>query len=193
VKFSCWSELSYLHLAETNLKNLNHDYRMLTGCNKLEYLNLNNNDLELLCFAQFPVLPRLTYLNIRNNSLFSLDVLEIKRKFKTLITITTTGNKWTCDYQRQILTIALEAFKIKETPNNAPATEKECLQYSVDPEMRICPRIVKNETHDKRSVLNEIMEKILLEFSFWAVISIDFLSEIFKIWYLVKNAFSNDD
>jgi Leucine rich repeat len=192
-KFSCWSELTHLLLAETNLKNLNHDYRMLTGCNKLEYLKLKNNDLELLCFAQFPVLPELKFLNIGNNSLISLDVVELRRKFKGLIKITTTGNKWTCDYQRQILTIALEALKIKETPNNASAAENECLQYSVDPKMRICPRIVKNETFDKRSVLNQIMEKIMLEFSFWAVISIDFLFVTFEIWYLIINVYSNDD
>jgi Leucine-rich repeat (LRR) protein len=54
VMFNCWSELTKLSLADTNLKNLNQDYRVLTGCTKLNFLNLMDNNLEMLCFEHFP-------------------------------------------------------------------------------------------------------------------------------------------
>jgi Leucine-rich repeat (LRR) protein len=132
VKFSCWSGLTHLFLTDTNLKELGHDYRMLTGCNKLEYLNLMENDLELICLGRrFPILSQLQHLNIRNNSLIDLDVEGLKRKFQVLSKITTTGNEWSCDYLIYNLKIALKKSNIEEFRDNLAILtyiEKSCIK-----------------------------------------------------------------
>jgi Leucine-rich repeat (LRR) protein len=169
VMFSCWSELTHLFLIDTNPKILDHDYRMLTGCIKLEYLNLMDNNLSLLCFERFPVLPQLTKFNIRNNSLFSLDVLKLKAKSQNLNKITTTGNNWSCDYHEHNLTIEMERSNITEISNNAPANEKVCSSNSVN------PQIVENEKSNKGS---QIKGKILCGLSFWVYIGVMFVMQI---------------
>jgi Leucine-rich repeat (LRR) protein len=108
VTFSCWSELAHLYLAETNLKNINHDYRVLAGCNKLVDLDLSDNALGILCFEYFPALPKLANLNIRNNNLINLDVREMKRKFQGLLNVVIAGNKWSCNSYRGILELLAE-------------------------------------------------------------------------------------
>jgi Leucine-rich repeat (LRR) protein len=144
IMFNCWSELGMLFLTDTGLKKLNHNYRMLGGCNKLKYLNLMDNDLGMICFEQFPELPELTHINFRNNSLTSLDVLELKRKFKQLTYITTTSNKWSCGYYQLTLKTKLEINNFIEKPNFAPAEEKNCLEGTpplADPEVQYCPKL----------------------------------------------------
>jgi Leucine rich repeat len=153
VKFNCWSELTHLLLTETNLKSLNHDYRMLTGCKKLEYLNLMENDLRMLCLQRFPELPGLTFLNVRNNRLTNLDVQELKKQFKSLMKITTTGNEWSCDYQYD-LTQLMEKLNMKETWNHGPPGEGNCLLSARNDKagpVDICPTFVDQttETSDK--------------------------------------------
>jgi Leucine-rich repeat (LRR) protein len=93
VTFNCWSKLTHLNLAETSLKNLKHDYRMLHGCNKLVSLDISYNNLEMLRFEHFPILSNLTNLNIRNNSLINLDVVELRRKFQALSWILIAGKR----------------------------------------------------------------------------------------------------
>jgi Leucine-rich repeat (LRR) protein len=131
LEFNCWSELNLLFLAETNLKSLHHDYRMLTGCNKLTYLDLMDNNLEMLRIEKFPALPALMHLNIRNNSLVNLDVAKLKEKFQNLLTITVTGNKWSCDYYAIELKKQLTKFKIQEGQTFAHQNENLCLNKSV--------------------------------------------------------------
>jgi Leucine rich repeat len=139
VMFNCWSELINLFLTETNMKHLNHDYRMLDGCNKLDYLNLMDNNLGILCFQRFPEFPGLTHLNIRNNSLINLNVQGLKVKLQNLLKITTTGNEWTCDYFQTNLTQQLNDFNITEYPNSAPFHEKKCSDI-VNPVVEECPK-----------------------------------------------------
>jgi Leucine-rich repeat (LRR) protein len=139
VMFNCWSELTSLALADTNLKNLNHDYRVLTGCNKLNYLNLMDNNLEMLCFEHFPALPRLTELVIRNNSLINLNVLELKRKYQTLLKICMTGNNWSCDYYEDTLKTQLKESNINEKLHSKYPNETRCLQNPVPSEVKSCP------------------------------------------------------
>jgi Leucine-rich repeat (LRR) protein len=115
VMFNCWSELTSLGLADTNLKNLNHDYRSLTGCNKLGTLYLMDNNLEMFCFELFPSLPGLTELVVRNNSLISLDVLELKKKCHNLSKIWMTGNNWSCDHYKGTLKTQLKEYNITIT------------------------------------------------------------------------------
>jgi Leucine rich repeat len=141
VKFNCWSDLTELFLTETNLKILHHDYSMLTGCKNLAYLNLMENDLRMLCLQGFPELPGLTFLNVRNNSLTNLDVQGLKKQCKSLMNITTTGNKWSCDYQKN-LTQLMEQFNIKETWNHDPRNEGNCLLSARNDKsgaVEICP------------------------------------------------------
>jgi Leucine-rich repeat (LRR) protein len=139
VTFSCWSELTHLYLADTNLKHLNHNYRVLTGCNQLEYLDLSDNDLEILCFENFPAMLTLTELNIGNNSLINLDVEELKRKCQVLSSILIAGNKWNCTYYLGTLKTKLEKSGITGTFNKA-----DCLEKSGNPEIRSCPKIEPN-------------------------------------------------
>jgi Leucine-rich repeat (LRR) protein len=126
--FNCWSELAILFLTDTNLKRLDHNYQMLTGCNKLAYLNLMDNDLEVLCFERFPDLPLLIQLTIRNNSLSQLDVVGLKTRFRDLQKITTTANKWSCDYLQHNLEPALKAFNINETNDSGSKNEDQCMK-----------------------------------------------------------------
>jgi Leucine-rich repeat (LRR) protein len=142
VTFSCWSELTHLYLANTNLKNLNHDYRMLTGCNQLIGLDFSNNHLEMLCFGKLPVLPKLNYLNINNNSLIKLDVAELKKKCQILSSILIAGNKWSCAYYWATLKTELEKSKINGTISKA-----DCLEKSENSETSSCPRIESNYTN----------------------------------------------
>jgi Leucine-rich repeat (LRR) protein len=123
VSFNCWNELTHLYLAETNIKNLNDDYRVLDGSNKLDYLDLSDNNLEILCFQHFPALPKLTDLNIRNNSFINLDVQKLKWKFQGLSVIAMGGNDWTCDYYNGTLKKQLGESNIAEKDNN-----DNCLQ-----------------------------------------------------------------
>jgi Leucine-rich repeat (LRR) protein len=134
IMFSCWSKLAYLFLTDTNLKKLNHDYRMLDGCNKLFYLSLMDNDLEMIRLQKFPNLPALMHLNIRNNSLTTLDVQKLKRKFQRLQEITIAGNKWACNYYQNNLLGALKGENITEEKNYVPALEKLCLNGIPGPE-----------------------------------------------------------
>jgi Leucine rich repeat/Leucine Rich repeats (2 copies) len=153
-KFNCWSELGLLFLTDTGLKKLDHNYLMLDGCNNLYYLNLMDNDLGMICFGQFPELLAMTQLNIRNNSLTDLDVLELKRKFKKLTDITTTGNKWTCGYYQQTLKTKLEENKLIEKQNYAPAHEKNCLEgtpFVADPEKQYCPKLQEATPESKET------------------------------------------
>jgi hypothetical protein len=139
-----------LSLADTNLKNLNHDYRVLTGCNQLEYLNLMDNNLEMLCFEQFPALPRLTELNIRNNSLINLDVLELKKKFQNLSEIIMTGNDWSCNFYVEALKPHLKESRIIDKSLDGFLNEAVCLHGSVAVEMKICPKIERNLKYNKQ-------------------------------------------
>jgi Leucine rich repeat/Leucine Rich repeats (2 copies) len=146
VMFNCWSELTTLILADTNLKNLNHDYRSLTGCNKLDFLNLMDNNLEMLCLEKFPALPRLTELFIRNNSLINLDVLGLKRKCQNLSEICMTGNNWSCDYYKGTLKAQLKESNINAKLHPSYSNEAHCLQNPVPSEVKSCPRIDGNST-----------------------------------------------
>jgi Leucine rich repeat/Leucine Rich repeats (2 copies) len=148
VMFNCWSELTILALADTNLKNLNHDYRSLTGCNKLDYLNLMDNNLEMLCLENFPALPRLTQFVIRNNSLINLDVPELKRKCHNLSTIWMTGNSWSCDHYEGTLKTQLKESNINEKDHSRYQNEAHCLQNPVPSEAKSCPRIDRNQRED---------------------------------------------
>jgi hypothetical protein len=143
VQFSCWSELNSLDLAETNLKSLNHDYHMLTGCNKLTYLSLMDNNLGILCFEHFPDLPTLIYLNIRNNSLINLDVVGLKEKFPALLNIIATRNKWSCEFNRTIS---------KENLIKMWDKDEICLNNSVNPEAMKCSTVHKEENNVHSSV-----------------------------------------
>jgi Leucine rich repeat len=158
VLFNCWSKLTHLFLTDTNLKSLNHDYRMLTGCNKLEYLNLMDNELGMLCLQRFPELPGLMFFNIRNNSLTNLDVHRLNDKFHNLTHITTTGNKWSCTYQHNLTQWMID-LSIKEYPNFNPEDEKRCSESANNDEsgaVEICPE-------DDR----------LLAISFWIIFVFD--------------------
>jgi Leucine-rich repeat (LRR) protein len=154
VMFNCWSDLTHLFLTDTNLKRLNHNYHMLTGCNKLEYLNLMDNELGMLCLQRFPELPGLQYFNIRNNSLTNLDVHGLKQTFNSLSHITTTGNKWSCNYQHN-LTQWMTDLSIIEYDNNNPKDEETCLESANTDEsgtVEISSKIdddIKTETKDK--------------------------------------------
>jgi Leucine rich repeat len=141
VTFSCWSELTYLNLAESNLKNLNHDYQVLTGCKNLDYLDLSDNDLGILCFQHFPDLPKLINLIIRNNSLISLDVLELKRKCGNLKNVVMADNMLSCAYIRETLKNQLKVANIN---GKAP---RPCLEVTKNPEERSCPETKNNPTN----------------------------------------------
>jgi hypothetical protein len=178
VNFSCWSELTQLFLAATNLKNLNHNYRTLTGCNKLEYLNLMDNNLGMLCFESFPDLPNLSVLNIRNNSLIYLDVLGLKRRFKNISSIVITGNDWRCDFYHTQLDKQLKQFNITKQELHGFHDEKYCLAYSVDLEVRTCPKIATSPRPDVLfwiiMTLNlvlfitvELLQIVILNLKFW--------------------------
>jgi Leucine-rich repeat (LRR) protein len=169
VTFSCWSELTYLYLAETGLKKLNHDYRVLAGCNKLDYLDLSDNKLKLLCFEHFPALPNLTDLNIRNNSLTNLDVLALKRKCKVLSTIRITGNKWICGYYWKTMEKELDESKITGITWN----KNDCLKSSENPKMKSC------EGEGEKTKLNGI-----LFVPFWIIFTLDFILFIILLMLL---------
>jgi hypothetical protein len=49
--------------------------------------------LGMLCLEKFPVLPKLTSLDISYNNLVSLDVRQLKAKFPILKTYETNGNR----------------------------------------------------------------------------------------------------
>jgi Leucine-rich repeat (LRR) protein len=146
VTFSCWSELTHLNLTDTNLKSLNHDYQMLTGCNKLIGLDLSYNDLGMLCFEKFPALPKLDYLNVEFNSLINLDVMEMRRKFQALSSVLIGGNQWSCTYYRRTIEKELAESRIRVILNNI-----YCLVKSEDPEMRSCPRTEQTGQDTKSS------------------------------------------
>jgi Leucine-rich repeat (LRR) protein len=141
VTFNCWSELTYLNLTDTNLKQLKHDYRVLAGCNTLEYLNLSDNDLGILCFEHFPALSKLTNLIIRNNSLINLDVSELKNKCASLQNIVMDDNKLSCAYFRETLKKQLDESNIQV---NYPWP---CLEKIKNPEERSCPETKNQPTN----------------------------------------------
>jgi Leucine rich repeat len=151
VMFNCWSELSLLSLADTNLNNLNHDYRILAGCNKLDTLYLEDNNLKMLCFEHFPALPRLTILVIRNNSLINLDVLELKRKCQNLSKIIMTSNNWSCDRYEGTLKMQLKESNINDRFFNDYRNDAHCLQNPVPSEVKSCPRSDRNSTRNHQS------------------------------------------
>jgi Leucine-rich repeat (LRR) protein len=97
-KFSCWSELQKLGLADNDLKRLNNDYRVFTGLTKLLKLHLARNNLEVFCVSNFKKLPVLQELNIEENSLHSLNACELNRKFPALTKIHLAKNFWNCNY-----------------------------------------------------------------------------------------------
>jgi Leucine rich repeat len=139
VMFSCWSKLTHLYLVDTNLKHLNHDYRVLTGCNQLIGLDLSHNNLEMLCFEHFPDLPKLHYLNIHANNLINLDVVELRGKCQALSKILIDGNRWSCGYLQDTMKKGLDKFNI--TWNKI-----DCLEKSEGPEIRSCPRMKRNRS-----------------------------------------------
>jgi Leucine-rich repeat (LRR) protein len=165
MKFNCWSGLTHLFLTDTNLKKLGQNYHMLDGCNRLEYLNLMDNDLELLCFGLFPVLPQLQQLNIRNNSLTSLDVAGLKYKFRGLKNITKTANKWSCVYHDN-LTILLERSNIKTVKDSYYDTNQECIQTNEMSFEMINKNIQKCKDIEKE-------KPFWFFFSFWFLIIFD--------------------
>jgi Leucine rich repeat len=171
VMFNCWSDLTHLFLTDTNLKSLNHDYRMFTGCNKLEYLNLMENELEMLCLQRFPELHGLEYFNIRNNSLTNLDVHGLKQKFQNLWRITTTGNKWSCNYQKK-LTPRMNQLNLQEYPNYAPTNEKNCLESA------------KNDESDAIEICPE--DDRLLGISFWIIFIFDCILTIIDVLVFLR-------
>jgi Leucine rich repeat len=173
VSFNCWNELTHLYLAETNMKNLNHDYQVLAGSNKLIFLDLSDNNLDILCFQHFPVLLELTVLNIRNNSLVSLDVQELKRKFQDLWFIAMGNNDWTCDYYEGTLKKQLGESKINETDN-----KDNCSPNPKHTGVRSCRKIDKIDKIDDMLVV-----------SFWilcALVCVVYAFEIFHIVFLFK-------
>jgi Leucine rich repeat len=172
VTFNCWSELTYLYLAETGLKNLNHNYRVLVGCNKLQYLDMSDNALGILCFGHFPAFLELTNLNIRNNNLFNLDVFELKRKCQVLRSIVIDSNNWSCSYYRENLKNLLEKSGI----TGRIWIDNACLEYSQNPEVKSCPKIESNSTDlepEKQKEAEDIKSTGLLFFPFWIFIVLD--------------------
>jgi Leucine-rich repeat (LRR) protein len=157
VTFNCWSDLSELFLAETNLKHLNHDYQVLNDCNQLKYLNLMDNNLEMMCFERFPVLPSLEKLIIRNNGLTSLNAEQLKQKFKSLKNITVSGNKWSCNYYNN-LTIQLKKLSINVVPMKRFSNEEKCLDKSVIPVE--CPKAEHNSTNSTQNQVDENIQDI---------------------------------
>jgi Leucine rich repeat len=101
-KPSCWSELRHLNLEDTDLKTLNHDYRIFTGLMKLEHLFFGYNNLEVFCVANFPVLPALKGLDIKQSGLESLDANVLSMKFPNLKNIYLSLSSWNCDYFKSL-------------------------------------------------------------------------------------------
>jgi Leucine-rich repeat (LRR) protein len=166
VTFSCWSELTHLNLTDTNLKNLNHDYRVLTGCNQLIGLDFSDNNLEMLCFGNFPALPMLNYLNIKDNKLTNLDVEELKKKCQILTKILIAGNKWSCTYYWGTLKTKLEKSGITGTFNKA-----DCLEKSGNPEIKSCPKIERNDINSTTQQKSEdTTGSAILFLPFWIFI-----------------------
>jgi hypothetical protein len=97
-------------------------------------------------FRKFPALPRLTKLNIRNNSLTNLDVLELKRKCQNLSEIIMTGNNWSCDHYEGTLKTQLNESNINEELDDEYPNEAHCLQNPVPSEVKSCPRIDRNQS-----------------------------------------------
>jgi Leucine-rich repeat (LRR) protein len=125
-KSTCWSELRYLFLINTGLKQLNNDYRLFTGLTKLEKLHLGKNRLKVLCVGNFPELPELIHLNIADNQLQSLDVDDINSKFPQLRQIAVSKNLWSCDYFKKLET-DLKKMKINIASGS---TEANCIEGS---------------------------------------------------------------
>jgi Leucine rich repeat len=94
--FNCWRDLERLHLENTNLQSLNNDYQSFDGLTKLTYLNLVRNELSHFCVVNFPGLPALEHLDIKDNKLQTLNVTELKIKFKNLAAINLSANLWNC-------------------------------------------------------------------------------------------------
>jgi Leucine rich repeat len=168
VSFNCWNELTHLYLAGTNMKNLNDDYRVLDGSNKLDYLDLSDNNLEILCFQHFPALVKLTDLNIRNNSLVNLDVQKLKRKFQGLSIIAMAGNDWTCDYHEGTLKNQLEESNIAEKDN-----KDNCSPNPKHTGVRSCPKIDSDML-------------VVLFWIFCALVCVAYAFEIFQIVFFSK-------
>jgi Leucine rich repeat len=97
-QFSCWRELQTLELANTDLKKLKNDYRLFADLAKLKKLLIPSNNLRVLCVGNFPELPALEVLDIKENYLNSLDARELKRKFPKLKKIYLSKNLWSCRY-----------------------------------------------------------------------------------------------
>jgi Leucine-rich repeat (LRR) protein len=165
MKFNCWSGLTHLYLTDTNLKKLGQNYHMLDGCNRLEYLNLMDNDLGLLCFGLFPVLSQLQQLNIRNNSLTNLDVPGLKDKFRGLKKITITANKWSCVYHDN-LTILLNGSNIETVLDTYYDTNQECIQTNEMSFKMIYKNIQKCKDIEKE-------KPFWFFFSFWFLVIFD--------------------
>ncbi len=137
VKFNCWSKLKELDLSDTNLRRLDHNYSLFAGLNNLKYLNIQNNNLEILCIGNFPVLAELQVLNVDGNNLTTLDTDELKRKFPKIGEIRLASDSFGCAIFKKInetliqLGIQLPKFlrDIKKCNKKIPAVPT---QYTCD-------------------------------------------------------------
>jgi Leucine-rich repeat (LRR) protein len=109
--FNCWDDLMVLILQNTNLKSLKNDYGLFAGLSKLEFLDLDSNELHLLCVTNFPEIPALKFLLINNNKFQTLNFTELKTKFQTLHTITLFENLWNCAIFENMSNLSLEIHK----------------------------------------------------------------------------------
>jgi hypothetical protein len=98
--FNCWSELKTLHLQNTNLVKLKHDYRLFAGL--LTFLNLKKNNLEYFCVVNFPELSALESLFIDDNKLKQLNGTALITKFRSIKSISMFGNSWDCAVVRDL-------------------------------------------------------------------------------------------
>jgi Leucine-rich repeat (LRR) protein len=101
---SCFSGLRILELVKTDLKRLINNYQLFSGLKALLMLKLPENNLEVFCVGNFPVLPALTEFDIMENRLESIDAEELKRKFPRLTKIHLSKNLWSCDYFKSLET-----------------------------------------------------------------------------------------
>jgi Leucine-rich repeat (LRR) protein len=132
-KFSCWTQLRILGLKETNFKSLNSDYRTFIGLNKLNILELDQNNLEMLCVENFPALLELETLYVHQNKLKIVNAEDLKMKFPKLIQFDMENNPWDCN-NFDNLTKSFDALKINIHNWRSPTCDK-----STKTELISCP------------------------------------------------------
>jgi Leucine rich repeat len=111
----CFSGLKALELVKTGLKRLNNNYQLFSGLKELLMLKLPENNLEVFCVENFPELPALTELDIKENGLKSIDAEKLKGKFPSLNKIHLSKNLWSCDYFKSLKTNLINLIISVET------------------------------------------------------------------------------